>query len=260
MYGIGYGAFRGCDGLRSVSVPTTVEYIEEEAFMGCPDLTSVFIAGEESNIGLAINPRAFAECENLESVVFEGRTLDGATYDISEEAFYNCQNLATVQFGEGLVSIGERAVQFCISLEEVSFPLSLESIGSLGFGDCISLEEVSYAEPQENEPYIAEDAFLGTPYDDSIGVRPVIDEDGCVVGVDGIVPGSDEEYEIEIPDGVVGINDEAFMDLEGLVAVTRTSPSSISAGPKVNACQTPPSTSSSAVYSRSVTIFTAPSA
>lgn len=231
---IGYRAFKECEGIASVYVPSTVEYIGDEAFEGCPDLTSVVVEGEDSNIGLGIGCRAFAECQNLESVTFEDRPWDvdvgptvsetcywltGGNYDIGEEAFYNCQNLSSVTFGIGLTWVGDSAFQYCVSLESVDFPWSLSGIDRRAFSDCVSLAEVTFDDNMEEEPEIAEDAFEGTPYAGDVGVRLVI-EDNWVVGVKGIIPGSEEPIDIVIPDGVEGIGDEAFCGIDNIASVT----------------------------------------
>ena len=56
--GIGNGAFDGCSGLTSVTIPNSVTSIGESAFKGCSGLTSVTIPNSVESIGL----RAFYGC------------------------------------------------------------------------------------------------------------------------------------------------------------------------------------------------------
>ena len=61
---------------------------------------------------------------------------------ICSKAFYECKQLHSVLFSEGLKSIGEDAFFNCWRLEEVSFPESLEYIGQGAFAWCSSLKYI----------------------------------------------------------------------------------------------------------------------
>jgi len=61
---IGYCAFEGCSGLKSVTIPDSVTSIEA-AFAGCSRLTSVTIPASVRRIGQGI----FEDCESLKNLV-----------------------------------------------------------------------------------------------------------------------------------------------------------------------------------------------
>lgn len=61
---------------------------------------------------------------------------------ISERAFYRVRALKTINFAEGLVSLGDEAFAACDSIESISFPSSLRSIGKSAFGFCMGLRHV----------------------------------------------------------------------------------------------------------------------
>ena len=61
---IGYSAFSGCSGLKSVTIPSSVTSIGYRAFSGCSGLKSVTIPSSVTNIGSS----AFYGCSGLESV------------------------------------------------------------------------------------------------------------------------------------------------------------------------------------------------
>ena len=68
--------------------------------------------------------------------------LEGVTY-IGEYAFYNHNNLTTVNFPDGLTGIGRSAFQNCEQLAGVDFPESLISIGMYAFNGCDGLQELT---------------------------------------------------------------------------------------------------------------------
>ena len=59
-----YGAFGGCDGLTSITIPSSVVYVGEAAFDGCSGITSVTIGNKVDSISY----RAFRGCKNLSDV------------------------------------------------------------------------------------------------------------------------------------------------------------------------------------------------
>ena len=84
---IGSGAFRGCSGLTSVTIPNSVTSIREFAFRGCSGLTSVSIP-------------------NSVTVIFSG-------------AFYGCSGLTSVTIGTGVTFIGDWAFYGCSGLTSI---------------------------------------------------------------------------------------------------------------------------------------------
>jgi uncharacterized repeat protein (TIGR02543 family) len=84
---IGYGAFRDCPGLTSVTIPNSVTSIGYAAFSICPGLTSITIPNSVTSIG----EKAFSGCTGLTSV-----TLGNSVTSIGDLAFYGCYNLSSV--------------------------------------------------------------------------------------------------------------------------------------------------------------------
>ena len=87
---IGEDTFKGCSGLKSVTIPDSVTSIGGGAFAGCICLTSVTIPDSVTSIG--------------------------------DQAFYDCSGLTSVTIGNGVTSIGERVFSGCSSLESITIP------------------------------------------------------------------------------------------------------------------------------------------
>jgi Flp pilus assembly protein protease CpaA len=75
------GAFSGCTGLTSVTIPNSVTSIGERAFVGCTGLTSVTIPNSMTRIGST----AFAACSSLTSVT----SLAVVPLDIDTTVFFD---------------------------------------------------------------------------------------------------------------------------------------------------------------------------
>ena len=78
---IGDGAFGGCHGLTSVTIPNSVTSIGNEVFYGCSGLTSVTIPNSVTSIG----DHAFSWCSGLTSV-----TIPNSVTSIVDHAFEGC--------------------------------------------------------------------------------------------------------------------------------------------------------------------------
>lgn len=112
-------AFRHCVSLKTIQLPDTLQSLD--SFEGCSSLQEIEIpAGVERIHG-------FMFCTSLRKVVLhEGVTL------IASYAFRYCDNLTTINFPEGLTSIGARAF-YPASLRKLLFPKSLYKIESEAF-------------------------------------------------------------------------------------------------------------------------------
>ncbi len=68
--------------------------------------------------------------------------LHGTVTSIGENAFWNCENIETVDFGSKLQKIGKYAFGGCESLTNFVFPDSLTDLGVQAFSNCEKLETV----------------------------------------------------------------------------------------------------------------------
>ena len=203
--GIGASAFRGCDGLTSVTIPDSVTSIGNVAFTDCSGLMDVTIPAAVTSIG----EDAFAGCSGLTSVAIP----DTVTH-IGSGAFEGCNGLTSVTIpqcvldkGVSLVfpllrqtirkvvildsatSIGDYAFQSCSGLKNVTIPFGMKNIGNRAFEHCSGLTNVTIPNSVTN---IGEEAF-------------------CYCS--GLTS-------LTIPDSVTSIGSYAFYNCNGLTSVT----------------------------------------
>jgi hypothetical protein len=175
-----YGAFMGCSGLTSVTIPDGVESIENGAFYGCSSLTSVTISDGVKSIG----PGAFKYCSKLNSI-----NIPNSVTSIENGAFLECSGLTSVTIPDGVESIGDWAFSDCSSLTSVTILSSLTSIGAGTFGGCSKLNSINIPNSVTS---INNDAFKNC---------------SCLTSV-------------TIPNGVESIGSDAFRNCSGLTSVT----------------------------------------
>lgn len=91
---IDFGAFCGCTGLTSVTIPNSVTRIEDAAFGACTGLTSIEIPNSITDIG----SDAFSECAGLTSV-----TIPSSVTSLEARAFIDCPNLTSVTINSSTI-------------------------------------------------------------------------------------------------------------------------------------------------------------
>ncbi len=127
-------AFRGCGGLKSVTIPSSVTSIDKKAFQACSGIKSFSVAHD--------NP-IYSSANGLLLTKDGTELIAGVNGD--------------VQIPSGVTSIGERAFYDCISLTSVTIPSDVASIGEYAFYGCISLTSVTIL---GNAPDIADSILI----------------------------------------------------------------------------------------------------
>ena len=104
------GSWNGIPGreARTLILADTITSIQEKAFEGSIDLTSVTFSSNLKHIG--------------------------------NGAFSDCRGLTSVELPEGLESLGEDAFHWCENLSNIYIPQSLKSIGRFCFNGCNNLQ------------------------------------------------------------------------------------------------------------------------
>ena len=112
-------------------VRTGITHISDNAFTGSKIKTVVLPSTVK-----VIGNNAFADCTELQSIDF-GKDLQS----IGSRAFYNCKSLKKIRINNNLQFLGESAFENCTSLVSVRFPSTVETIERASFKNCTNLKK-----------------------------------------------------------------------------------------------------------------------
>lgn len=158
VIGIGNFSF-ACDGsiksnMSKISLPPSLEYIGEGAFMGCWGLYDIEIPKSVKRI----EKGAFASLKNLQKVTFN----EGLEY-IGEYAFSNCTALGghgyTLAFPDSLEEIAARAFYGDTTIHHFTLGSGLETVGENAFWNVGFDEQGMHLYLPANLKNIGEGAF-----------------------------------------------------------------------------------------------------
>jgi len=153
---LGQDAFKGCTNLKTINLEN-VEEISSYAFEDCTSLEKVELDSlvkvgcyafrdtegiKELNLPstlVNVEHSAFSMMRGLETVSFEN-----GLETLSNNMFSNCDALEEVVLSSTLVKIDYSAFQNCLSLKEITIPASVKEVGSYAFKGCTALEKVVF--------------------------------------------------------------------------------------------------------------------
>ncbi len=148
--------FWGCENLKSVFFPSSIEQIDPTSFgncnlkevtINCDYLVSIETCkyfGENvslykiGNNVTTIGNSAFANNKMLNSI-----TIPNSVKEIGTKSFSNCTGLISISIPSSVTSIGNEAFSGCSGLTSIEIPNNVASIASSTFRDCTGLTSVT---------------------------------------------------------------------------------------------------------------------
>ena len=200
---IGNSAFSGCSGLTSLTIPSGVTSIGEDAFAGCSGLTSLTLPSGVTSIDY----QTFYGCSGLTSL-----TLPSGVTSISSYAFYGCSGLTSLTIPSGVTSISDCAFSGCSGLTSLTIPSGVTSIGDWAFQDCSGLTSLTLPSSVTS---IGRCTFYGCSGLTSLTIPSGVTSIGwCTFyGCSGLTS-------LTIPSSVTSIGESAFEGCSGLTSLT----------------------------------------
>ncbi|MCR5307933.1 MAG: leucine-rich repeat domain-containing protein [bacterium] len=125
---IGPFAFYSCDGLTTLTLPSSLTTIGGSAFEKCDGLNTITFSSATSL--KTIDDYAFSECTKLTNIDFSS---NDSLETIGDNAFRGCNNLTTVTFGNSIKRIESKAFYNTQKIKEISLPASLTFVGEEAF-------------------------------------------------------------------------------------------------------------------------------
>ena len=154
---IGGSAFDQCKALESVEplLPASLTSLGNSVFSGDARLAGTAFVG--TNVVCSLGDSAFRNT-GISGVVFGS----GAGATVPQYFCYNCDNLASIVFNDGMTRIGASAFYDCDALPSVQLPSALERIDSNAFDNCDNLETVTPLLPA-TVTTVGKGAFINSP-------------------------------------------------------------------------------------------------
>lgn len=197
-------AFSGRSDLASITIPSTIQSIGEDAFLECDGLKKVYVSSIEDWCKIDF---PYSDTNPLSR---------GA------DLYVDNKLVTDVTIPDGVKSIGKYAFYGYSSLKSISFPSSIRSIGEFAFSDCTNLDEV-YATNIEDWCKIKFEDEFSNPihyarkiYIDGELATDITIPKGITKICDYAFENCDTITNVVIPNSVISIGDSAFSDCSNL--------------------------------------------
>ena len=222
-------AFTNCSELISVTIPRSIERIDQGAFKNCTKLSTVYFNAENcKEMGMYMYPvfencpkfselkfgdnvrsipsSGFESCTGLKSIVLP----DSLTY-MGFGCFLNCTGLTSVTYGKKMTYTGYYAFDGCTNLKTVRLTNAIKSITSNSFSGCISLSSISLP---PGVTYIEQEAFSMCKALSSINIPDLVEtiDEYAFSGCSGLTA-------ITFPRSIKRIGKYAFWGCTGLASI-----------------------------------------
>ena len=219
---INSGAFVGCTGLKSVSLPAVTK-IGANSFADCTALQTVDLP-----LAATISDHAFQNCTALQflelpavmkitSTAFAGctgltdLTLGKGAAVIDDRAFTDCKALTNLDLGS-TVSIGREAFAGCTALAAISLPDSVTQLGVGAFRGCTGATGIEIGSGLTEVPAFA--------FADCTGVKDIAFNEGVVTIGPNAFQNAVSLVFLTLPNSVTTVGSRAFAGLLNVEKIT----------------------------------------
>jgi len=213
---IGFGAFKSCTNLISVTIPKSVTSIGEGftllgpdgeygAFKGCTSLTAISVDASNTvyssvdGVLFNKNKSSLIQCPGGKTGTY---IIPNSVTDIGLYAFQRCTSLTAVKISDNVTIIGYYAFETCTSLTNVTIGNSVTSICVGAFQNCASLSSITIPKSVTNIAigpfFLSGGGFSGCTNLTTITVEAL---NPVYSSVDGILFNKDQTSIIRCPEG-----------------------------------------------------------
>ena len=131
---LGASCFKGCSGLKSITIPSSVTSLSYRCFDGCSGLTSITIPSSVTSLGES----CFYNCSGLTSI-----TIPSSVTSLGEYCFRDCHGLTSITIPSSVTSLGDFCFAYCSGLTSITIPSSVTSLGKTCFQGCSGLTSIT---------------------------------------------------------------------------------------------------------------------
>ena len=97
--------FKDCNGLKSITIPSSVTSLGESCFEECSGLRSITIPSSVTSLGNS----CFYECSGLTSI-----NIPSSVTSLGSNCFMNCSSLTSITIPSSVTSLGSNCFCLCI--------------------------------------------------------------------------------------------------------------------------------------------------
>ena len=131
---LGASSFKGCSGLTSITIPSSVTSLGESCFSNCSGLTSITIPSSVTSLG----DYCFYFCSGLTSI-----TIPSSVTSLGDHCFCGCSRLPSITIPSSVTSLGDHCFSYCDGLTSITIPSSVTSLGVYCFSYCDGLTSIT---------------------------------------------------------------------------------------------------------------------
>lgn len=178
---LGEGAFSGCTGLVTITVPAGITVLSDKLFQGCSSLAGVTYAGRVTEIG--------------------------------KYAYAQCTKLTELQIIDSVSVIGDYAFSGCTSVVSARIPRTVNALGKGMLNGCSNLSKLTLSFGQYSDVFLGgifgADSFAATSTYMPSSLKAITVESASQIPANAFY-GCSQVEEVSLPDTLNSIGENAF--------------------------------------------------